>query len=233
MRARIAHELAGLLRARGDRARADALAGAARATQERLGLGDFDAPGAPNAAQASSPPPPSPGAPLTMTAEGDVWAITHAGRTFRVKDSRGVAILAELVREPGRAFHVLELVGSAAGADAGDAGPLLDARAKAAYRERVAALEEQLAEAEDFGDPGRSARAREELEALRAELARAFGLGGRERRAGAAAERARTNVKRRLQLAIRKIGEHDPELARHLGWAVRTGTFCTYEPDRR
>jgi hypothetical protein len=40
-------------------------------------------------------------------------------------------------------------------------------------------------------------------------------------------------VQRRVREAIKKIAEHEPELGRHLDWAVRTGTFCAYEPGGR
>jgi hypothetical protein len=29
----------------------------------------------------------------------------------------------------------------------------------------------------------------------------------------------------------RWIGEQHPELGKHVAWAVRTGTFCSYGPD--
>ena len=58
-----------------------------------------------------------------------------------------------------------------------------------------------------------------------------MGLGGRERRAGAAAERARVAVQRRVRDAIRRIDEAMPEVGRHLQWAVRTGAFCAYRPN--
>jgi len=57
------------------------------------------------------------------------------------------------------------------------------------------------------------------------------GLGGRERRAASVAERARTNVQRRIRDAIARIEKCDPELGRYLGWTVRTGTFCVFDPD--
>jgi predicted ATPase len=63
---------------------------------------------------------------------------------------------------------------------------------------------------------------------IQAELARAFGTGGRARRSGAAAERARSAVTRRVREAIAKIAEHDSELGEHLEWAVRTGLTCSY-----
>ena len=116
-------------------------------------------------------------------------------------------------------------------ADAGDAGPALDAQAKAAYRTRVQELRDELEEAESFNDPERAARAREELAWIAEQLTGAVGLGGRERRTGSDAERARVNVTRAIRAALRRVGERDAELGRHLQGTVRTGTFCSYEPD--
>ena len=58
-------------------------------------------------------------------------------------------------------------------------------------------------------------------------------LDGRERRAGQAAERARTAVQKRLREVIRRIEGEAPELGRHLAETIRTGVFCAYLPDRR
>jgi hypothetical protein len=145
-------------------------------------------------------------------------------------------MLARLVAEPGRELHVLDLGGGGGagaggpGIDTGDAGPVLDAEARTAYRDRYEDLEQEIAEAEADNDPARAEKARAEREALAEELARGVGLGGRERRAGAAAERARVNVQRRLKDALDRIAAADPELGRHLARSVRTGTFCCYEP---
>jgi hypothetical protein len=167
---------------------------------------------------------------LRMEREGELWTITTDARSLRVKDAKGLRILAELVGEPGRERHVLELSEPGGASDTGDAGEVIDARARDAYRERIALLRAEIEEAEADNDLGRAERSRAELELLTRELARAVGLGGRERRSGAAAERARVNVQRRLRDAIRRIGEQDAELGRHLEWAVRTGTFCSYDP---
>jgi len=169
--------------------------------------------------------------PLTMTAEGDVWVLAYAGRVVRLRASRGLAMLAQLIAEPGRELHALDLGGgSGPGIDTGDAGPLLDAQARAAYRGRYEDLEDAIANAEADNDPARAEKARAELDMLADELSRGVGLGGRERRAGAAAERARVNVQRRLKDALERIAAADPELGRHLSRSVRTGTFCCYEP---
>lgn len=109
-----------------------------------------------------------------------------------------------------------------------DAGPALDLEAKAAYRERVDHLREELEEAEAFNDPERAARSREEMDAILEQLAGAVGLRGRDRKLGSSAERARVNVTKRIRATIDKIAEGSPRLGRHLKAAIKTGTFLSY-----
>jgi hypothetical protein len=166
---------------------------------------------------------------LSLRREGDVWAVEgSAAPPFRLKHSKGLSYLSELLAHPDQEVHVLTLIGLDHGA--GDAGPVLDARAKADYKERLSALEEEISEAEAFADPGRVNRAREEIEILATQLAGAVGLGGRDRRAASDAERARINVQRRLKDAIESIGRQDPDLGRYLLASVKTGTYCSFTP---
>jgi hypothetical protein len=190
-----------------------------------------------------------PAADLTMfRREGDYWSVVFEGRTVRVRDLKGMRYLARLLAHPGRDFHVLDLVaaetgrvsqvesGQAAGllhAALGDAGEMLDARAKNAYRRRLAEIEDDVEQARALGDTDRAAQADAERDFLVRELSRAVGLGGRNRRASSASERARVGVTRAVRQAISRIGEHHPELGEHLNRAVRTGTHCAYLPDRR
>ena len=115
----------------------------------------------------------------------------------------------------------------------GDAGALLDAEAKSAYRTRLTDIREELSEAERWNDPGRVAVLEEEERALTRELAAAVGLGGRDRVASSAAERARVSVTRAIRAALGRIREQDATLADHLDATIRTGTFCSYNPDPR
>jgi hypothetical protein len=239
--AQLQYRLSAFLRARampGDGARADELAAAARTLADDLGLRLLrarlgqPATGAAGPSQAPSPAAAAPGPQFAFRREGDYWAVAAGAEICRLKDGRGIQMLAHLCAHPGREFHVLALMGATGeeAADAGDAGALLDEEAIAEYRARIAELDEELAEADSWADQGRAARARAEREALAAELARGVGLGGRERRAGSAAERARTNVQRRIRGAIRKIADSLPALGAYLDRAVKTGTFCSYEP---
>ena len=115
----------------------------------------------------------------------------------------------------------------------GDAGVLLDAQAKNAYRRRLAEIDEDLEEARLMRDSGRVVQAEAERDFLIRELSRAVGLSGRERRAGSASERARVSVTRAVRHAMSRIREHDPPLGEHLDRAIRTGTYCVYLPDSR
>ena len=165
---------------------------------------------------------------LQLRREGELWMLTtHAGTTLRLKHGKGFGYLQYLLDRPGTDVYVLELAGIEQ--RAGDAGPVLDARAKAEYRQRLSALRDELEEAERFGDPTRATRAREELDTIAEQLAGAVGLGGRDRRAASDVERARINVQRRLKDAIERIAAVDAALGRYLSRAVKTGTSCSYQ----
>jgi tetratricopeptide (TPR) repeat protein len=164
--------------------------------------------------------------------EGDYWSVVFEGRTVRVRDLKGMHYLAQLLASPGRDFHVLDLVAAETGQKTalGDAGEILDERAKSAYRRRLAEIEDDIEQARALADAEREAQADAERDFLVRELARAVGLGGRDRRAGSASERARAGVTRAIRHAIARIGEHHPQLGEHLKRSVRTGTYCTYAP---
>ena len=179
--------------------------------------------------------------------EGDYWSVGFDGRTTRVRDLKGMRYLARLLADPGREFHVLDLVAAEAGSTAtdggrtasvwdsalGDAGELLDEQARTAYRRRLAEIDEDIDRAQAIGDTERAAQAATERDFLMRELSRAFGLGSRTRRAGSASERARAAVTRALRTAMARIDNHHPALGDHLDRAVHTGTYCSYQPDPR
>jgi hypothetical protein len=188
-----------------------------------------------------------PMAKATFRREGEYWSIVFDDDAFRLRDSKGLGHLSVLLAAPGREIHALELVSAIEGhapprsasddgelrVGAGDAGNVLDERAKAEYARRLQDLESELAEAEEWHDPERASRLRQEIDFLARELGAAVGLGGRDRVAASNAERARVSVTRAIKAALARIAEHSPSLGRHLRATVRTGTFCVYEPDPR
>lgn len=176
--------------------------------------------------------------------EGETWVLAYAGRRTTVRDGKGVRDLAVLLARPGQPVPAVELAaGPGAGAAGGvgraeqlhaegDLGEVLDGQARRAYQQRLHELEEDAAEADAAGDVERSVRVATERDALVEQLTAAYGLGGRPRRAGSPAERARSTVTARIRDSIRRIRDVHPELGRHLSTSVRTGTLCSYEPER-
>ena len=176
--------------------------------------------------------------------EGEFWSLTYAGVVARLKDSKGMQDIAQLLRTPGRHLAAIDLsareaagiprgratVGELGLGIEGDVGAAIDPEARAEYRARLADLEEDIGDAEANNDPERANRAREEREFLLAELGAAFGLGGRSRRLLDPAERARKAVTGRIRDAINHIEAAHPDLGRHLRRSVRTGSFCVYDP---
>ena len=155
--------------------------------------------------------------------EGEYWTVEHGASALRLRDSKGLGYLATLFANPEVEMAAADLVGGIS-SGAGDAGEMLDAAAKNAYRQRLEELEADLEEAESWGDPERAAAAREELDFLSRELASAVGLGGRTRKAASGSERARVNVTRAIRSALKRIEENDPDLGRRLRQAYpRTG----------
>ena len=181
----------------------------------------------------------------------DSW-LRH--RALRLKDTKGFAYLAHLLRHPGTEFHVLDLVGGMAAGTTedepklrmprgdderqkagitglGDAGEMLDEQAKSAYRRRRSELREELEEAKEFGNTERAEKAEAEIDALTSELSRAVGLGGRDRRAGSASDRARQSITKTIKSVLERIAQSDAALGDIFSRCIRTGTFCSYQPD--
>jgi hypothetical protein len=183
--------------------------------------------------------------PATFRRVGDHRMVCFDGVETVLVDLKGFRYLERLLADPGREFHVLDLLavehgtvpavaprdGADLAVDAGAGLPVIDDRARAAYRRRLTEVEEDIEDAVRMNDPGRRALAERDRDFLVAELAGAVGLGGRRRLTAGSAERARTSVTRTLRYAVQRLTEHHPDLGTHLGRAVRTGTYCGYRPD--
>lgn len=179
--------------------------------------------------------------------EGEYWTLEYQGGRCRLRDSRGLQFIANLIGAPGREVRASDLANSMVGPQSprdrhdhqaatvagnlGDTGAILDGQAKLQYRLRLRELRAELEEAEGNNDLGRAESARGELEAIENQLASALGLGGRDRKSHAHSERARWMVTNSIKRAIAKIDQINPPLGRHLHTCVRTGNFCSYTPD--
>jgi hypothetical protein len=159
---------------------------------------------------------------------GEVWTLTFAGTTVQLADAKGLHDIAVLLAVPGQQITARQLAGDVE-PDTG-ADEVLDAPARAAYKQRLADLDDEIDAADAAHDSGRAATFRAERDALVAALAEAYGLGGRPRRLGDRGERARTTVTARIRDTLRRIEKVHPALGRHLRESLATGRSCRYDP---
>lgn len=249
-----ARALLGLTLGLCDRLAMPVLRAKAIAALERLEVGTPHEPRSATATAATDSPPPrpaslpavvSPGRPHsedgTFRLEGEYWTVCYNGLVVRLRDGKGMRILAQLLARPGRpqASLDLERIGAlndeatARAIASNDAGPLIDGAARRAYRERLAELHELIENASTLGDADTLGKMREEVDFITHELSVALGIGGRPRRAGSVAERSRLNVTRAVKSAVHRIALADAGLAAHLEATVHTGAVCVYTPDPR
>ena len=173
---------------------------------------------------------PGPAVQPVFRKNGDVWLLRFDGLALQLLDMKGFHDLAELIAHPQEPIHCLDLAGRTATCSKDDT--MLDARARRELTARAQALQQEIEDADRLNDIGRRERSREELEKIVETLSQAFGLAGKSRRFGGAVEKARTAVTWRIRSAIRKAVAVHPALGKHLENSVRTGTYCTYAPEK-
>ncbi len=180
--------------------------------------------------------PTSPGsgaASATFRCDGDTRTICFGGLTVLMHDLKGFRYVERLLADPGREFHVLDLVAIERGSlptgravrqgehsttDGAAAGlPILDDEARDAYRRRLAEVDDDIDDATRTNDLGRVELAQRDREYLIAELSRAVGLGGHPRSVGGTSERA---AHQRDSISPLCVGAPRPT-PRHLGGPPR------------
>ena len=138
---------------------------------------------------------------------GAGWELAFDGQRAEAAAGAGLDHIAELLAAAGRPVPALDLV---------DAGADLATE----YRARLAELDRQGAGA---ADPLATALAGAERDVVSAELATPE---------DDATDRARRLVALRIRTALDQLDAALPSLGHHLRRAIRTGTFCMYEPGR-
>jgi tetratricopeptide (TPR) repeat protein len=195
----------------------------------------------------STPSPQHP-IPNTFRQDGEYWTVSYAGTVSRLRPTKGFPHLVCLLREPGREFHVLDLLAmtdretpaprgvhnteATTSALLPDVAPVPDPQARASYRQRLQSLRIELTEAEQGNDLGRITTLRTEEHFLTKELSVAYGIGQHARTSSGEIEKARKAVAYRIRAALEKIKKANPALWRHLFITVKTGVFCSYNPEK-
>jgi tetratricopeptide (TPR) repeat protein len=189
----------------------------------------------------------SPSKSAMMTAcfkvEGRECIIEYDGVRSMVRTTLGIKYISVLIGMQGRDVHVLDLVRGAvldssqegtpgvAGASVAPmgVGAVPDGRACQSYRVRLLELESDLTEAVGDNDLGRIEALKSEILMLKKELSDAYRISSKK---DISIERARVAVRNRISSAIQGIHGVNGSLANHLRVSIRTGTVCSYVPER-
>jgi hypothetical protein len=171
--------------------------------------------------------------PMVFHCEGDYWTLAFEGGSVRIKDAKGLKLIAHLLSHPGQRFHVIELEAAISRAlrssiIATGSGPVIDAQAKKSYRMRLNELKTELLEARRFNDQEHVWKLEQEASFLTHELTRAVGLGGRDRMGVSEVERVRLRVTNAIKFAILRVSKYHPALGQHFRKYIFTGYFCLY-----
>ena len=186
---------------------------------------------------------PTAGADAVFQRNGEYWTIGFAGRIGRLRDSKGLRYICELLRHPGQEIHVAELAASVDSAESPglrglEIGPGMAVRRgrlggstavlSQVQREQIADLADRLEIARDLGDTDRIHNLEDQLRQVVA-----VHSGSSDRAQERTQDVVRQNVSRAIKSAIEKIGLQNPDLKLYLNATIRKGQFCIYQADRR
>ena len=109
----------------------------------------------------------APGTTFTCDRQGRVWLVAVGSRRASVPHNVGMEYLGELVAHPDTPIPAVDLASSYSFPKSRRADQILDARAKAEYRERISDLRAEIDNASDYADFERASRAKAELDVAR------------------------------------------------------------------
>lgn len=159
---------------------------------------------------------------------GDVWELSYLNLSVAIKDCKGLHDIAKLLEQPETQLNCTELMGvvlETAGTS------MIDDRAMKEYKTKVRTLKVDISDAEEMGLYQKADQLRSEYETLVEHLSKVMGLSHKIRKTGSSMEKARAAVTWRIRNAIKKIEKVHPQLAKHLANSIKTGTYCSYEPE--
>jgi len=162
--------------------------------------------------------------------QDDFWLLSFAGTDTRLTEVKGFHDLRKLLLTPGQPLHCAELMGTTIKTAK---QPVIDEKARTEYQRRIRDLQQEISQAEEDNDLGRLGNLQMEYDQILQHLSSSLGLSGKVRGAGNPIEKARSAVTWRIRNAISKIEKAHPALGKHLSHAVKTGTFCTYDPENQ
>ena len=162
--------------------------------------------------------------------ENSHWELTYEGFTVKANEVKGFYDIQKLLSHPRQLFHCAELMGSTL---EGTGEKLIDDKARKQYQKKIIELQSEIGEAEQRSNFTRLEKLQDEYDRLIEHLSQSLNLKGKIRETGSTIEKARSAVTWRIRNAIARVEQYHPALGAHLSNAIKTGTFCSYKPDRK
>lgn len=179
--------------------------------------------------------------------EGRLWRIRFSGHEAFVPDEVGLTYLSHLLLSAGEQIDVVKLLSlrsanrsarrsaeedmAALQGGSGIDDDLADRQTREDYRRRLQELNGDRSRAERDGDEIALALIEKEFRAIERELKRVTGLAGKPRKFQDERGKARQSVSRAIDRACNNILKAHAPLGRHLKAFVRTGYYCSYQPE--
>lgn len=163
---------------------------------------------------------------------GESYQIYFQDKPIILPNSVGLWFLRELLSHPNQSLDPIELEASRSGvkgrSSTSPTGESFDAEARRQYAQKLAELEEEIAEATEFNDQGRLEKLQEDRQAIVDHVTKGSRKGGKAR-VTTDASLARKRIRQQVQRDIKRIEQSAPELAEHLRIAFQGDAFC-YRP---
>jgi TolB-like protein len=161
--------------------------------------------------------------------EQAAWKLSFEGTVVQVPEVKGFNDIRKLLAQPGQVFHCAELMGSSV-FQHGE--KLFDGKARREYEKKILELQADIREAEFHNNFARLEKLQDEYDRLIEYLSESLQLNGKARESGSTVEKARSAVTWRIRNAIARIERHHAVLGIYLSNSIKTGTLCSYQPDR-
>ena len=161
--------------------------------------------------------------------KNDFWEIAYGGKNIQLVEVKGFHDLARLLKNPEKQFHCTELIGVGLSVSKEF---VFDERAKKTYQKKLVELQEEIKWSEDNNDLTRTSTLQKEYDEIVDHLSSSLGLGGKARKIQDPVDKARSAITWRIRTAIQKIEKENPDLGKHLSLSIKTGIFCSYNPEK-
>lgn len=191
-----------------------------------------------------------------ISLNADVWTVTFHGQTRYLQNTKGMRLIALLIRNQGQRCHVIQMEHelnpappkaeeldqwSSMSTDqfnemglsvnlGGSWHEGIDAKTRGDCESKIKSLQERIEDAAERGDIESQEKFEAEQEKILKYLGANLGLAGKPRQINSETEKSRKRVLAVISKERKSLKTSFPEFASHLA-CLETGTECIYQPD--